>query len=609
MLTPYRIPPRTPWHVDLDVSVVSPVAMHPQHTATHGNTLQHAERCKETLDFSPQRQATKNHDVNDATHLEQIARQIFNVNHSGKKSPKPPRLAARAHAAQPSSPANTLRNSLSRAPPLPLPTSSNSHVYPATTLSFIGTTSSPKTSHSDSAGETSTGYGLELEVVAGRNLPKRLAHGHDPVPYVCVSLVLLNMVEEDLIVKGETLISHDVRRRSNGSNSCNISRSTDRHVRLAPQCQTHTLAATCSPEWNAPLHLGQAVRVNNALIQGSQPLHSAFAPKKNEIFVVLVSVCDSFAFGSDRVLGSCFFPILPGQRMEKTLALRAADSLPDPSARAATIRVRAFLNVASASSSSSSPPNQNTHAHTSSWQYPVSAPSHRETSPSLTPTQMREALTPSRMRRIPQSPPGSSHPHARDRSVRDLSDSDSSHGDCLDPHQDLDLDVLEMCTPAADVTLLSPATSGPSSSHSTASRAAVWEANVTSAHKLPGPAQPLSGPKSSNGVSNGATPQSPSRRLGRPVSPALDRDIVVPTKTYSPTYSELEMAFMARVAARKSSTSSEQTLTFADDKSNHLGAPPPAPMMAPLPPARRHTVYGAPAAAAYEIQWKPTAHS
>jgi hypothetical protein len=246
-------------------------------------SLSHPMASEESFDMKNNERST--------TYLEQMARQMFHVNNSGKKSLKaviPPRTPILQSATQESKKANHRRK------------------------------------------------GLHMEIVHASNLPKRLAQGHDPSPYSCVSLLILHSLEAKMILSGQAKVSHDLRRDS----SSRLASRTSKNVLLMPQCQTRSLAATRYPRWDETLYLGEGTLVGNGHILNSVTLFD-HVPKSDDVYLILVSVCDTFEFGSDRLLGACILPILPGQLLVQTLNLRSSDRLEQD----ATVTVRAFLNI------------------------------------------------------------------------------------------------------------------------------------------------------------------------------------------------------------------------------------------------------------------------
>lgn len=294
MLTPYRMPeaPLTDATMNCDdISYISP----PQPGANESSSAL----------FPTSPEAVKKVNPNDASYdasfLERVARQMFHASHSKKKN-------SSSHVRQPETPASAVGKPVQR--------------------------------QSDCQKEC--GRGLELAILSSSNLPRRLADGQSPSAYACVSLILSSASE-----KGLPQLSHDVRRGSS-----KIVRSNEKHhIRLIPQCQTQALPECADPEWNAQSFLTEAMTVKEGMNLGSRPLDPPGGNKADEVYLVLVSVYDQFEFGSDRLLGSCIFPILPGQRLLQTLTLQGCNRLEENSSASqkATIRIRAYLNIPSVS--------------------------------------------------------------------------------------------------------------------------------------------------------------------------------------------------------------------------------------------------------------------
>ena len=471
-----------------------------------------------------------------ATYLETVARRIFNVNQSFKKSPckKSPKQKA------------------CRATPTELPT-----------------TASPKSilHGRDGAGDRSKAYadirnpsaveaidaasnGLYIERLAATRLPRRLAQGCDPRAYAAVTLVLVSEAEQELISSGHCQLRHAAPRRGQGARV----KLADSHLRLDPQCRTHTHLASQSPTWDEALCIKQAVHAGTKETLTLETLHPEFTRKPQQTLAVLVSVFDAFELGSDRLLGNCAFPILPGQRLEQTLELRGSDRMfaasADDRPTASSLYVRAHLKI---------PPQG---PHRSAITGPTNSaptPHHREVSPSLSPSKIPTGTQPAHT--------WNQYSSVQSSCALDLSDSDSSTDAEPEP---------PYCTRTEPpgLGILSP----PSSSHSDASAGSA-EASFQRAF----PHSPSHGKRGTAGQTLGqgpaapaattpiraATNSSPQEQYGgggeagggagggggveRPPAQGVDqmRNVEKPSAT-SPSYTELEKAFMLRVAARRS---------------------------------------------------------
>jgi len=411
-----------------------------------------------------------NREGNSEPFLERVARQIFKVNQFGHKSPSPSRTLGTTRNRR------TMIQSITDSP----------ESLPVKHFNFDED-------------------GLYIQVLAGTNLPQRLSGARDPCAYASVSLALVSEREQKAILQGERQLKHVVWRRGSGTPAQNAARHC---LRLEPQSQTSTYSASQHPTWADVLYLNQAIRVADETLRPESL--TGFTAKGQDAFVVLVSVLDSFEFGSDRILGSASFPIQPGQRLERTLVLEVSDRL--QSNKPVTIRVRAHLKIppATISGVASNDP----------------SPQHREVSPSLSPSK-----TPMETRAVPA------------RSSLDLSDSDSDNSGDISPH-----------------------TTAPSSTHSNLSRSSRGQhACVVSDRANPSPngtettpVQPKHGPQvprliPKTPTATGACSQSPSsERQWRRSDDQIKDHHKKGSPSYTPSYTELEKAFMARVAARQS---------------------------------------------------------
>ena len=185
--------------------------------------------------------------------------------------------------------------------------------------------------------EWSAGAGLHLDIVSCSNLPERLTQGQEVSPFVCASLILLNSREKEIIKQ----IRHDAQSRGRNTPS---DETGSKHIRILPQCQTTRASGPSRfPQWNEPLFLGDAMRLNE--VKGFCKEHlRGYDSRQDELFFVLVSVYDRFEFSSDRGLGSCVFSIYPGQSVECNLSLLEVERFMETSIQP-SIHLRAFLNL------------------------------------------------------------------------------------------------------------------------------------------------------------------------------------------------------------------------------------------------------------------------
>ena len=532
MLTPYRMPETPLPDATLnghDISYISP----PQGANDSSSDL---FQKKET-----RHDESKKESPHDASYLERVARQMFNASHMKKK--KSP-----SHVSQPETPSNTVPET---------PTNMATRVPRQTDLSA----------------RKKGGSGLEVAILSCHNLPSRLADGQSPSPYACVSLILSTASE-----KGPPQLSHDVRRSSSKT-----VQGTEKHIRLVPQCQTQTLPECADPEWNAPMFLTEAMRVGGGKILGSQSLDPSGTLTGYEdsdgAFSVLVSVYDQFEFGSDRLLGSCMFPILPGQRLSQTLTLRGCNRLEGDSAtQKATIRVRAHLNAPHLSTYGRAGANK-TMALLSPWA------NHRKTSVpcSQSPT-APSLLDPNHL------------PLMTSRSYLDVSDSDSGdEGGYIRTASD----AGDMPTPPVPPVSPPRFTSEPSSTKSNLSAKQVecfWETAGTVWSKVAGTGKGSVQSASVQSVPGQACGNLSHRSsLHAQQTPALLSPSATPSPSSAerhkdPSYTELEQAFMARVAARQ----------LGKDREGGKMLPEGGKML-PGDTLRHHR--------SYNNHWKPTAHN
>jgi hypothetical protein len=341
--------------------------------------------------------------------------------------------------------------------------------------------------------------GLCLGVVSCKNLPISQGQSHLCSRYVCASLLLLKKADMDVVSKAKSAkrtVTHDLRR-----STTEAPRGADKKLRVFPQRKTKILQADQNPQWNEEMYFCEAMRIDKVQVLGNEKLNSRYVGREEEAFVVLVSVCDSFEFRSDRQIGSCTFTILPGQRVEYTMTLQEPDILlddPDASRKPPSIRLRAFLNLP-----------------------PVSRIG--------TVTAMSPTLFSPSVLLISNSPPGRFY---GDRSFRDISDSDSEAED----------NCSEMHSPSATPP------SAPASAKSPSS-AALRPGFLEASNVLPPTTTTLASDENTSTVVEESI-------SGAWWSPARNRIVTQEhTTRKEPTYSELERAFMVRLASRRRSSS------------------------------------------------------
>ena len=587
MLTPYQMPeaPLTDATMNCDdISYISP----PQPGANESSSALFPTSPEEAKKVNP----------NDASYLERVARRMFHASHSLKKKKNSP-----SHARQPETPASAVGKPVQR--------------------------------QSGSTAQKECGRGLDLAILSSCNLPRRLADGQSPSPYACVSLILGSASE-----RGPPQLSHDVRRGRS-----KIVRSNEKHIRLIPQCQTQALPESTDPEWNAQSFLTEAMAVKEGMILGSRSLDPPGGIKAEEEFFVLVSVYDRFEFGSDRLLGSCIFPILPGQRLLQTLTLRGCNRLEENSSTSqkATIRIRAYLNIPSASKYECtgvhqmlalSSPLANHHKPSLKPSVPSTPPSTTQTLPSVVHSDIFPLMTSRSYLDVSDSDSGDDRASASScqtstplrssqrgwspynsvefrESIKDAEgDPDVSsaqrgrRGSVSGLANKFEFDAVDMPLPPESQfprpppcpTTLSPSTNSRSSINSSRSAQLGKTAPGLSKGSLPASGQPSGKVLHRGSYSFSTSSESVEARQ----APAQH----TPTTSQSPSslelrknasYTELEKAFMARVAQRQS----QKDKNHLPDHDKDAGGD--TLLNAPLAPLSPHQIYN--------NHWKPTAHN